>query len=100
MCHVAMKPLKIGDVQIDECRRCRGIWFDKGELAEVKDVVEPDLRWLDFGIWKEEALFHINDEPLKCPRCQKGAAEVTSRFIFTQAKHDIGGLCGGIRKAT
>jgi Zn-finger nucleic acid-binding protein len=73
-----MKPLKIGDVQIDECRQCRGIWFDKGELAEVKDVVEPDLRWLDFGIWKEEARFHINDEPLKCPRCQKDAVREIS----------------------
>ena len=45
-----MKPLKIGDVQIDECRQCRGIWFGKGELAEAKDEVDPDLRWLDFGI--------------------------------------------------
>ncbi len=73
MCHAAMKPLKIGEVQIDECRQCKGIWFDKGELAEAKDEVDPDLRWLDFGIWKEEARFHINDEPQKCPRCQKAA---------------------------
>ena len=73
MCHEAMKALKIGDVQIDECRQCRGIWFDKGELAEAKDEVDPDLRWLDFGIWKQEARFHINDGPLKCPRCQKNA---------------------------
>ena len=70
MCREAMKPLKIGDVQIDECRQCRGIWFDKGELAEAKDEVVPDLRWLDFGIWKQEARFQINDKSLKCPRCQ------------------------------
>ena len=73
MCHEAMKPLKIGGVEIDECRQCRGIWFDKGELAEAKDEVDPDLRWLDFGIWKQETRFHINDGPLKCPRCQKNA---------------------------
>jgi uncharacterized protein len=70
-CQKSMKPLKIGDVQIDECRQCRGVWFDKGELTQAKDEVEPDLRWLDFGIWKQEARFHINDEPLKCPRCLK-----------------------------
>jgi Zn-finger nucleic acid-binding protein len=68
-----MKPLKIGEVEIDECCQCRGIWFDKGELAEAKDEVDPDLRWLDFGIWKQEARFHISDGPLKCPRCQKNA---------------------------
>ncbi|MGD9359708.1 MAG: zf-TFIIB domain-containing protein [Desulfobacterales bacterium] len=72
-CHEAMKPLKIGDVEIDECRQCRGIWFDKGELAEAKDEVDPDLRWLDFGIWKQETRFHINDGLLKCPRCQENA---------------------------
>ena len=71
MCHEGMKPLKIGEVQIDECLQCRGIWFDKGELAEAKDEVDPDLRWLDFGIWKQEACFQINDEPLKYPRCQE-----------------------------
>lgn len=35
-----------------------GIWFDKGELAEAKDEVDPDLRWLDFGIRKQEACFY------------------------------------------
>ena len=73
MCHEAMKAKKIGDVEIDECLQCRGIWFDKGELAEAKDQVDPDLRWLDFGIWQREARFHINDGPLKCPRCRKNA---------------------------
>jgi Zn-finger nucleic acid-binding protein len=66
-----MKPLKIGDVQVDEYLQCRGIWFDKGELAEAKDGVDPDLRWLDFGKWEQEARFQINDQPLKCPRCLK-----------------------------
>ncbi|MGD8291885.1 MAG: zf-TFIIB domain-containing protein [Desulfobacterales bacterium] len=68
-CHEAMKPLKIGKVEIDECRQCRGIWFDKGELAEAKDEVDPDLRWLDFGIWNQEGRFQINAELLRCPRC-------------------------------
>jgi Zn-finger nucleic acid-binding protein len=60
-----MKPLKIGDVQVDECPQCRGISFDKGELANAKNEVDPDLRWLDLGIWKQEARFQINDQPLK-----------------------------------
>jgi Zn-finger nucleic acid-binding protein len=66
-----MKPLKIGDVQVDECPQCRGIWFDKGELTDAKNEVDPDLRWLDLGIWKQQARFQINDQPLKCPRCLK-----------------------------
>jgi len=70
MCREAMNPLKIGDVQIDECPHCRGIWFDKGELEEVKDDVDPDLRFLNFNIWSRKALFNVHDMPLTCPRCR------------------------------
>ena len=66
----AMKPLNIGDVSIDECPRCRGLWFDKGELKEFKDEVDPDLRFLGFEIWSQKAIFNINDEPVSCPRCR------------------------------
>jgi uncharacterized protein len=66
-----MKPVKIGAAQIDECRQCRGIWFDKGELEELKDEIDPDLRFLDLDIWSRKALFNINEESLKCPRCRK-----------------------------
>ena len=45
VCRQAMEPVKIGDVQIDGCRQCRGFWFDKGELAEAKDKADPDLRF-------------------------------------------------------
>jgi Zn-finger nucleic acid-binding protein len=70
VCRQAMKPVKIGDVRIDECRQCKGIWFDKGELAEAKDEADPDLRFLGMEIWSRKAVFNIRDEPLRCPRCR------------------------------
>jgi Zn-finger nucleic acid-binding protein len=70
LCREAMKTLDIGDVSIDECSLCKGLWFDKGELEEFKDQVEPDLRFLDFEIWNRKALFNINEEPINCPRCR------------------------------
>jgi Zn-finger nucleic acid-binding protein len=79
-CQKPMKQREIGDVQIDECPQCKGIWFDKDELEDAKDEIDPDLRWMDFGIWKQPARIHINDEPLKCPRCQK----VAMRAIYYQ----------------
>ncbi len=71
VCRQAMKPLVFGDVQVDECRQCRGIWFDRGVLEEVKDKVDPDLRFLDFEIWSPKALFNINADSFSCPRCRK-----------------------------
>lgn len=70
MCREPMNTLKIGDVQIDECPLCKGIWFDQGELEEAKDDVDPDLRFLDFEIWSRKALFDIQDMPQTCPRCR------------------------------
>ena len=70
VCEKSMKPLRIADVQIDECPQCRGIWFDKGELKEAKDEVNPDLRFLDFEIWHRKAVFKINEASLECPRCR------------------------------
>jgi Zn-finger nucleic acid-binding protein len=62
---------KLGNVSVDECPRCNGIWFDKDELEDAKAEIEPDLRWMDFEIWNKQARFNINDEPLNCPRCRK-----------------------------
>jgi len=70
MCREEMNPLTVGNVQIDECPHCRGIWFDKGELEEAKNEVDPDLHFLDFKIWSRKALFSVSDMPLTCPRCR------------------------------
>jgi Zn-finger nucleic acid-binding protein len=70
VCRNAMKTIKITDFSIDECLQCKGLWFDKGELEEFKDEVDPDLRFLDFEIWSRKALFNINEESLACPRCR------------------------------
>ncbi len=56
--------LTVGEVEVDECKSCNGIWFDKGELEEIEDVIEPVL----FEIRKipktKEQL-----APLSCPKC-------------------------------
>lgn len=69
-CQSALNPLRIGEVQIDECPECRGIWFDKGELTEARDEVDPDLRFMDFEIWNRREDFDIGTGPIDCPRCR------------------------------
>jgi Zn-finger nucleic acid-binding protein len=65
-----MKKETIGDVVIDECRQCRSLWFDKGEIDAVKDeLAPPDLQWADFDYWRRKADFQVAPDPLQCPRC-------------------------------
>ena len=74
-CENPLRPSKIGRVSLDECCRCRGIWFDRKETQEAKDEIEPDLRWMDLKIWHPEPRFHITDQPHACPKCNKVAMQ-------------------------
>ena len=50
-------PKAIGPVEVEECERCKGVWFDKDELRQAKDITDSDLNWMDFEIWKHEDKF-------------------------------------------
>lgn len=69
-CEIPLTRCKIGDVALDECPRCSGIWFDKKELEEVKDEIDPDIRWMDLRIWSQKPRFHVTDQPQDCPKCR------------------------------
>ena len=68
-CNRPMASRRIGDAAIDECRKCLGIWFDPGEIDEIKDEISPELRWIDVGLWREKTDFKVESDPLFCPRC-------------------------------
>ena len=69
-CIVELKPKNLAKIEVDECRICRGIWFDKDEFRKVKDKTDSDLKWMDFEIWKHEDKFKLKDSALQCPVCQ------------------------------
>lgn len=55
---IAKKHRETG-VRLDVCRKCRGIWFDGGELERVLDVALKDLR----------PPHRPAEKGLLCPRC-------------------------------
>jgi Zn-finger nucleic acid-binding protein len=75
-CREQMKQIPIGEDIINECPRCRGLWFDQGELEAVKDEVLPEMSWLDIDTWKEKADFKASMDILYCPKCQDIALTV------------------------
>lgn len=81
-------------VQIEECPKCKGIWFDKDGLKEAKDTAEPDLDWMDFDIWKHEDQFKLDLRGLHCPK--DGHNLVTFRYGETQVEIDFCTQCQGI----
>lgn len=69
-CNLELKPKNIGPVQVDECHKCKGIWFDKEELRQAKDSTDSDLNWMDFDIWKHADKFKAKESSLRCPVCK------------------------------
>jgi Zn-finger nucleic acid-binding protein len=64
-----MKQRSVSEISFNECPACRGMWFDQGELDEVKDEVMPEMSWLDIDNWLEETDFITRQSAFSCPRC-------------------------------
>lgn len=69
-CKGQMKESTIDEITVNECSRCRGMWFEHGQLNAVKDEVIPDMGWIDIDTWKEQAEFEARMDPNFCPKCQ------------------------------
>ena len=57
-------------IEIDECTKCKGRWFDRDELRKAKDKTDDDLRWLDFDPFGDKAdTLSVASEGKPCPKC-------------------------------
>ena len=70
-CAQELEAKSIGPVEVDECRNCNGVWFEKDELREAKDFIDADLHWMDFEVWKHADQFKAEASPLECVVCTK-----------------------------
>ncbi len=76
-CNEPMRPLRAGDITVDRCEKCYGLWLDKGErmkLLKDKSLVNA----VDIG---SEKLGKEQDEirEINCPRCDEPMEHITDR---------------------
>lgn len=96
-CPQCRKPLKsseVGDVRIHTCPACRGMWFGRGRLDDVKDEVLPELGWLDIDRWREEADFRALSASIPCPQC-RDTHLTTVREERSAAEFSVCPACSG-----
>ena len=93
-CSSDFKTHLVGDIQVDECTSCHGVWFDPGELDLATQEVENDLRWVEFDLWKDENLFQVSKGGMKCPSCKTTMAAV--KYGPTEVTVDTCVKCHGI----
>jgi Zn-finger nucleic acid-binding protein len=76
-CNAPMRQLKAGDITVDRCESCFGLWLDQGErLKLLKDkslVAGVDVGDKEVGAASDE-ITEIN-----CPRCGEAMRHITDR---------------------
>ena len=68
-CEIELHKKTIQEIEVDECQKCEGIWFEKDELRQIKDKTDSDLNWMDFEIWKHPEKFKPVSDKNDCPNC-------------------------------
>ena len=93
-CNIELKVKVIGEVDVDECESCKGIWFDMGELHHAEEIVDSNLNWIDFEIWKHPENFKAKETELSCPAC--GTHTMSIEYGHTGVEINYCQKCHGI----
>lgn len=98
--------IKIGDVTIDRCPSCGGLWFESGELRLAKDKKIEDAKWLDFelkdkklswfdfDLWKDKVKFRAAEDVKLCPKCKTPLYKIN--YGDSDIEIDVCGICKGV----
>ncbi len=98
--------IKIGDVEINKCPSCEGLWFEKDELRLAKDKKLPDAKWLDIeledkslnwfhvDLWKDSVEFKAEKDTRLCPECEIPLYKI--EYGDSGVEVDVCGICKGL----
>lgn len=65
--HESFQEIRIGNVKVDRCSVCEGLWFNQDELRQAKDLQEKYATWFDFDLWNDKKNFKPTQSSRHCP---------------------------------
>ncbi|QDU32619.1 hypothetical protein KS4_06530 [Poriferisphaera corsica] len=92
-CEGVMQTVSIGDVDVDRCDSCKGIWFDALEYEKVKGMKEAGelVDSGDAGVGR----MHNTEREVKCPKCHTLMVGM-SLHDQPHIQYEMCSLCGGM----
>ncbi len=90
-CDGDLKKVVLGEVEVDQCEKCSGIWFDLGELRQIMDAEDID-------VLKNKVDNNKGDDELaaKCPRCGgEGNMVRVTDLTHSDVHIDVCSVCYG-----
>lgn len=77
-CQSELKISELKGINIHECLKCKGKWFERNELIQAKNKADDGLRWIDFEPFgKDAAKLSISTDGKQCPQCIKKMQSLT-----------------------
>jgi Zn-finger nucleic acid-binding protein len=77
-CQNELQIANLKGINIHECLKCKGKWFERNELMAVKNKADDGLSWLDFDPFgidaKKLSIVSIGN---RCPQCLKEMQSLT-----------------------
>ena len=93
-CKNELKKLVYKDIELDQCLNCGGMWFDGGELRNVKDREDEFLQWLDTDLFSDPKQFIGAYSTMTCPKDKDPLYEIS--YNNADIKIDVCRKCQGI----
>jgi len=90
-CNGTLAPVTFAGVEIDRCAECSGIWFDGGEVEQLKETRGSEA--IDVG--NPERGRELDRAAATCPRCAEAmtrALDVDAYQIWYERCVDCGGV--------
>jgi Zn-finger nucleic acid-binding protein len=82
-CQSELKASKLKGINIYECLKCKGKWFERNELMLAKNKADDGLRWFDFDPFGKDAHeLSVASDGKICPQCVKKMQSLT----YSQSK--------------
>jgi Zn-finger nucleic acid-binding protein len=94
-CHTSLEPRAFQELMLDACPKCAGIFFDDGEVAQLKAKGRSAFEALEAAVAPTVTLEQSMDRMRICPQCNTGMDKF--RYLYnSNLMLDECGQCGGI----
>ncbi len=93
-CKHELKKFIYKDTELDTCISCGGMWFNSGELRNVKDKEDEFLQWLDVDLFSDPKQFMGGYSTMLCPNDKEPLYEIS--YDNADIKVDVCKTCRGV----
>ncbi len=99
-CEIQLSNMKFEDLDqgitfsqmlVDKCESCGGVWFDKGELEQVDEIVDITLVEI-----RKIPNSREQNKPLNCPKCKTRVMDKIHNERDKKVIMDVCSNCKGI----